>query len=111
MYGWALLAVQVKELYLLDGAGQYEYRVDLAGAACHDQPATGAAGIDTGLDDDERAGGVHEGQFAHVEHDQAREDLGFFERPFEFWAAGEVQLSGQVYPERAEASESPCADE
>jgi hypothetical protein len=46
---------------------------------------TGAAGLDTGVDDDARAGGVHEGEFAHVEHDQVREDLGFLEYPFEFW--------------------------
>jgi hypothetical protein len=83
--GWAFLAVQIKELYLLGRACQCEHIIDLAGAACHDQPVTGAAGIDTGLGDDERAGGVHEGKFAHVEHDQFREDLGFFERPFEPW--------------------------
>jgi hypothetical protein len=92
--GWAFLAVQVKELYLLGGACQCEHVIDLAGAACHDQSLFGAASLDTGVDDDERAGRVHEGQFAHVEHDQVRDDLGLFEGPFDPWTDREVKLAG-----------------
>ncbi len=85
MCGWAFLAVEVKELYVLGRACQCEHVIDLIGSAGHYKSVTGAAGLDTGVDDDERAGGVHEGQFAHVEHDQVREDLGFFEGPFKSW--------------------------
>jgi hypothetical protein len=111
VYGWAFLAVEVKKLYVRGCPGQCEYVVDLAGSACHDQPYSGAAGIDAGVDDDVRGGAVHEGQFAHVEHDEVGEHVGFFEGPFEPWAAREVQFAGQVHPERPELSESPCADE
>ena len=82
---WAFLSVQVEELHVFGHACQCEHVIDLARAACHDQSATGAAGLDAGVDDDERAGGVHEGQCAHVEHDQVREDLGLVERPLESW--------------------------
>jgi hypothetical protein len=79
---------------MLSRPGQCEYRVYLAGSACHDQPETSAMGMHTGVNDDVRGGAVHEGQFAHVEHDQAREDVGFLERPFEIWAAREIKLAG-----------------
>lgn len=87
VYGWAFLAVEVEELYLLGRPGQREHVVDLAGSACHDQSLSGAAGVDACVGDDMRGGGVYKGELAYVEHDQAREGGGFFEYPFEFWAA------------------------
>jgi hypothetical protein len=89
---WAILAVQVKKLHLRGRPRQREDLVDLAWAAGHDQALAGAAGADARIGDDPRGGGVHEGDFAHVEHDQGGERRGFLEYPFEFWTTREMRI-------------------
>jgi hypothetical protein len=70
-------AFQVEALHVLCIPGRGENDVDPGGTARDDQPRLGLSGMDGGVDDHVRAGGVHECQLAHVEHDQIRAGLGF----------------------------------
>ncbi len=71
IHRWAKLAIEVKELYLLSGVGQREHSIDLGGTTCDDQPTAATTSGDAGLDDDTRAGTVHQGELAQVKYDQA----------------------------------------